>query len=57
MDCEKVLKELKTAKYGGNLKIIGEIITENHTKVVLKTKIGETHIISILEGEQLPGIC
>ena len=56
-DCEKVLKAMKTDRYGKDSRIIGKVTAENPEKVLLKTKIGGTRILSMLTGEQLPRIC
>lgn len=56
-DCDKVLSTMKQNEYGKNSMIIGEVTAENVGKVLLKTKIGGTRILSMLTGEQLPRIC
>jgi len=42
---------------GKDSMIIGEVTADNVGKVLLKTKIGGTRILSMLTGEQLPRIC
>ncbi len=54
---KQVLNTMKKNKYGGDSTIIGEVTTENPGRVLLKTKIGGTRILSMLTGEQLPRIC
>lgn len=54
---DKVLKAMKKGKYGKGSRIVGEVTAENPGKVLLKTRIGGTRILSMLTGEQLPRIC
>jgi len=56
-EAEKVLKAMKKDHYGKDSEIMGEVTAENPGKVLLKTKIGGTRILSMLTGEQLPRIC
>ena len=56
-DVSKVLRAMKKGNYGKNSTIIGEITADNPGRVLLKTKVGGTRIISMLTGEQLPRIC
>ena len=56
-DCEKILRVMKKNKFGKDSRIIGEVRAENPGRVLLKTKIGGTRILSMLTGEQLPRIC
>jgi hydrogenase expression/formation protein HypE len=56
-DADSVLSAMKKHKYGKNSRIIGEVIDENPGRVLLKTKVGGTRILSMLTGEQLPRIC
>jgi hydrogenase expression/formation protein HypE len=56
-DAEKVLRTMRKNNYGKGSTIMGEVTTENPGRVLLKTKIGGTRILSMLTGEQLPRIC
>ena len=56
-EAKKVLRVMKKNIYGKRSRIIGEVTTENPGRVLLKTKIGGTRILSMLTGEQLPRIC
>ena len=56
-DADSVLSAMKRDKYGKNSRIIGEVIDKNPGRVLLKTKVGGTRILSMLTGEQLPRIC
>lgn len=53
----KVLRAMKKLKYGKDSRIIGEIAKDNPGRVLLKTRVGGTRIISMPTGEQLPRIC
>ena len=56
-DAKKVLRTMRKNKYGKGSVIMGEVTAENPGRVLLKTKIGGTRILSLLTGEQLPRIC
>lgn len=56
-DAGALLGTMKKNKYGKDSRIIGEIVPDNPGRVVLKTRVGGTRIISMLTGEQLPRIC
>lgn len=54
---EKVLKALRSHKYGRNAAVIGRMLKEKKPQVRLNTAIGGSRIMLMLEGEQLPRIC
>jgi len=54
---ERVLRKMKKHPYGKNSRIIGEATIETPGRVLLKTRVGGTRILSMLTGEQLPRIC
>jgi hydrogenase expression/formation protein HypE len=54
---EEVLSVMRKHAYGKGSKIIGEVTEENPGRVLLRTRIGGTRILSMLTGEQLPRIC
>ncbi|HBY19763.1 MAG: hydrogenase expression/formation protein HypE [Clostridiales bacterium GWE2_32_10] len=56
-DAEKILEVMKRNKLGLESRIIGEVIGDNRNKVYLKTEIGGTRILNMLEGDLLPRIC
>ncbi|MBU0734671.1 MAG: hydrogenase expression/formation protein HypE, partial [Proteobacteria bacterium] len=56
-DADSVLRAMKRNKYGKNSKIIGQVTDQNPGRVLLKTRVGGTRILSMLTGEQLPRIC
>jgi hydrogenase expression/formation protein HypE len=54
---EKVLGVMREDKNGKDSAIIGEVVSDNPGKVIMKTGIGGTRIVGMLAGEQLPRIC
>ncbi|MGD8230070.1 MAG: hydrogenase expression/formation protein HypE [Desulfobacteraceae bacterium] len=56
-EAKKILRTMKKNSYGKGSVIMGEVTAENPGRVLLKTKIGGTRILSMLTGEQLPRIC
>jgi hydrogenase expression/formation protein HypE len=56
-DADAILETMKEHRYGKESKVIGEVISENPGRVLLKTRVGGTRILSMLTGEQLPRIC
>ncbi len=56
-DTEKVLEAIKKDQYGREATVIGEVVSENSGRVLMKTHIGGERIVSMLTGEQLPRIC
>ena len=56
-EAKRVLRTMKKNVYGKGSIIVGEVTAENPGRILLKTKIGGTRILSMLTGEQLPRIC
>jgi hydrogenase expression/formation protein HypE len=56
-DADAVLQTMKRERYGKKAEIIGEVTHQNPGRVLLKTRVGGTRILSMLTGEQLPRIC
>ncbi len=56
-DADRVLKAMKSHKYGQNSVIIGEVGAENPGRVVMKTILGASRIVDMLVGDLLPRIC
>ncbi len=54
---EAVLKAMQRHKYGKNAAIIGEVVKEHPSRVVMKTALGASRIIDMPVGELLPRIC
>jgi len=55
-DAQKILSAMIKNTLGKNSEIIGKIISKPKG-VYLKTKIGGTRILQMLDGDQLPRIC
>lgn len=55
--CEQFLQALKYDENGANASTIGEVIAQHPGKVILKSLIGGSRVVSYLAGEQLPRIC
>lgn len=56
-DAETVLAAIRTHPLGHGAAIIGEVVEDHPTCVMLKTRVGGTRIVDMLSGEQLPRIC
>lgn len=52
-----VLSVMKKYQAGKDACLIGEVISDNHARVIMQTRIGGTRIVDMLSGEQLPRIC
>ncbi|MDD5687808.1 MAG: hydrogenase expression/formation protein HypE [Elusimicrobia bacterium] len=55
-DAQKILSAMKKHPLGKNAEIIGKVISKPKD-VLLKTKIGGSRILQMLESDQLPRIC
>jgi len=56
-DAGRVLAKMRHNQYGAQSTIIGEIVAEHPSRVVMKTPLGASRIIDMLVGELLPRIC
>lgn len=54
---KKVLDILRSDEYGKYSEIIGEVIPDKRSHVILNTIIGGKRILDMLSGQQLPRIC
>lgn len=54
---EAVVAHMRQNPYGHDARIIGEVKTEPHGIVAMRTGFGGTRIVDMLVGEQLPRIC
>lgn len=55
-DCDRAL-EIICSDFPKNAAIIGKVVADHNSLVVLKSKIGSKRILDLLTGEQLPRIC
>ena len=56
-EAESLLEVVKNHPLGRNAEMIGRVIEENRTRVVLHTLIGGHRILDMLTGGQYPRIC
>ena len=56
-EAQKVLAVMKSTKYGEGAVVIGEVVAEPKSRVLLKTALGSTRVVDMLAGEMLPRIC
>ena len=56
-DAKKVLAVMKSTRYGEGAVVIGEVVAEPKSRVLLKTALGSTRVVDMLAGEMLPRIC
>jgi hydrogenase expression/formation protein HypE len=52
-----VLNAIKSHELGTEAVVIGRVVSEHPTKVLLKTTMGSTRLLDMLSGEMLPRIC
>ncbi len=56
-DAPGIISALRAGEYGREACIIGRVLKDKKPQVRLKTSIGGTRLVMMLEGEQLPRIC
>jgi hydrogenase expression/formation protein HypE len=56
-EAPRVLAAMRTHSLGAGAAIIGEVTVEPPSIVLMKTRIGGTRVVDMLNGEQLPRIC
>jgi hydrogenase expression/formation protein HypE len=57
-DCvDDILTAMRKTRYGEEAVIIGEVLENPHSRVLMKTTIGSTRLLDMLAGEMLPRIC
>ena len=56
-DAERLLHAMRTHPLGVNAAIIGDVISDTHCFVQMRSPLGGTRIVDWLSGEQLPRIC
>lgn len=56
-EAEAALAAMKSAPYGADAAIVGDVAEGNAGRVYVKTAFGATRIMDMLVGEQLPRIC
>ena len=56
-DAPAALQAMRSAPYGGEACLIGEVLPEPAGRVLLRTGIGGSRVVDTLSGEMLPRIC
>ena len=54
---DRILKAMRSARYGEDAVVIGEVRADAPGRVLMKTSIGTTRVVDMLAGEMLPRIC
>ncbi len=54
---DNVLAAMRTHPFGKDAVIIGEVVADHPSTVIMKTRIGGSRVVDMLSGEQLPRIC
>ena len=54
---ERALAVMRECEFGAEAAIIGEVVEAEKPRVELRTFMGGTRLLSMLEGAQLPRIC
>ncbi|MFX0074179.1 MAG: hydrogenase expression/formation protein HypE [Candidatus Hermodarchaeota archaeon] len=54
---EDILEKIRSTKIGKEAEIIGEVISDHPTKVLLNTLVGGTRFVDMPIGENIPRIC
>ena len=56
-DAERVVEAMRRMRYGEEAAVVGEVVAEPKGRVLLRTRIGGTRIVTMPSGELLPRIC
>ncbi|ESW79653.1 MULTISPECIES: hydrogenase expression/formation protein HypE [unclassified Mesorhizobium] len=56
-DAKTLLAEIRAHPMGRDAAIIGEVVTDQHALVRMKTRLGGMRVVDWIAGEQLPRIC
>ena len=56
-DAQNILETMKMHPLGKEARMVGEVVKDHPTKVLMQTEIGGRRIIDMLAGEMLPRIC
>jgi hydrogenase expression/formation protein HypE len=56
-DVDRVLESLHSNRLGKNAAVIGTVVADHPSLVMMKTRVGGTRVVDMLSGEQLPRIC
>lgn len=56
-DADGTLKSLHSNRLGKDAAIIGTVVADHPSFVMMKTRVGGIRVVDMLSGEQLPRIC
>jgi hydrogenase expression/formation protein HypE len=56
-DAEEVLESMRQNPLGKEASLIGEVVEDHPSLVIMKTRVGGFRVVDMLTGEQLPRIC
>jgi len=56
-DAQVVLDVMHQSKYGRGAAIIGKVVADSNSNVLMKTRLNTTRVVDVLSGEMLPRIC
>jgi hydrogenase expression/formation protein HypE len=56
-DAHRVLEVMREHPDGRQAVVIGEVVSEHPSVVVMQTRVGGSRVVDMLSGEQLPRIC
>ena len=56
-DAGAVLAAMRSHPLGKEAVVIGEVVGDHSSVVVMKTRVGGSRVVDMLSGEQLPRIC
>jgi hydrogenase expression/formation protein HypE len=56
-DAEKIFQAMRQSPMGRKSVIIGEVVEDHPSMVIMKTRVGGFRVVDTLTGEQLPRIC
>ena len=56
-DADTLLEAMRSHPLGEEAVVVGDVVAEHPSTVVMRTCVGGTRIVDVLSGEQLPRIC
>src|SRR5262249_1487865 len=56
-DAARILEAVRAHPVGRNAALIGKVVAEHPSMVVMKSLVGRERVVTMLAGEQLPRIC
>ncbi|MBK1809862.1 hydrogenase expression/formation protein HypE [Clostridium sp. YIM B02505] len=56
-DSDKILQCMRENEFGKDAQIIGEVVEDERERVILKTELGGTRLLTMTENDLIPRIC